>query len=48
MITQEMTLLLKFYNEGLKKYKKGIFKEALGEFEKALEITYDYYINKLL
>jgi hypothetical protein len=39
MITQEMTALLKFYNEGLKKYKKGIFKEALGEFEKALEIN---------
>jgi hypothetical protein len=38
MITQEMTALLKYYNEGLKKYKKGKFKEALSEFEKALEI----------
>jgi len=39
MISQEMTVLLKFYNEGLKKYKKGIFQEALVEFEKASEIN---------
>jgi len=38
MITPEMKELLKFYNEGLKKYKKGEFKEALLEFEKAIEI----------
>jgi hypothetical protein len=38
MISPEMLDLLKFYNEGLKKYKKAEFKSALLEFEKALEI----------
>lgn len=37
MISQEMLELIKLYNMGLKKYKKGDFKEALVDFEKAKE-----------
>lgn len=38
MISPEMRELLKHYNEGLKKYKKSEFKEALQDFETAIKI----------
>lgn len=51
MITPEMKELLVHYNEGLKKYKKALFSEALEHFERARSIVpedgpTDVYINR--